>query len=606
VPAPNSWLGGVIYVANAADEANPMSGLLKLIRRFSGYRLRRLQCGSVCCGLLLSICLFGQSAPTPIPAKTAQTKPVEPKLTPKEERGRRLLQSAEAEAAALQPDMRAFVLWKIADGYRKPDPAKADALLTNAFLASLSVEDIAPEGESRYCPQMQGCGIKIWLQRSILEAISSLPGIEKFLPQAQPEVRKDITPALVSRYIAKKDFAKAKQLITSLADQGQYPYSAAMDLMSALPSGSASSLEQVAIFNEALNAYQRQDEATSWGTTYDDLSGMVMRFWKDVPAAMAEDAIDQILAKAADLDKGPMKPHLTFSGPAGAVALNSQYQFRLFQLLPVLQELDKPKAEALLRDNPDLRPMLDRFPEGMQAVQPDVRMHPPKQDESPLFSMSISMADTPASVNTAAVEAQQEIQRKSKQITADADTNPRQAIAEAMSLPEYLPDISGGSSPRAEVLIRIASKVGKGNSTIAKDALGESRKSLSQVSLITQAKQLDDAAAQYVDIGAFDDADKTVKEALQVAEKLYAKDNDTDDPNVIFKGAWPSTNQWRRCVQTEARFSPSAAEEIIAGIRDADIATFEKIYFATSLLGVPSENLDVAVSSKNNNMSMSF
>jgi hypothetical protein len=558
--------------------------------------------------LFFSSALLSQS-PAPVvvtrdaaPHKTA----IERKLTPKEERGRRLLQSAQAEAAGLQPDMRAFVLWKIADGYRKSDPAKADTLLKDAFLASLSIEDIAPEGESRYCPQMQGCGIKIWLQRSILQAMTSLPDIEKFLPQALPDVRKDVTPSLVSRYIAKKDFAKAKELINSLADEGQYPYGAAMDLMFALPSGPASSLEKVAVFNEALNAYQRQDEPMSWGASYDGLSGMVMRFWKDLPAAMAEDAIDQILAKAADLDKGPMKPHLTFSGAAGTVALNSQYQYRLFQLLPVLQELDKPKAESLLRDSPDLRPMLDRFPEGMQAVQPDFQLHPPKPEDLAPFSMSVSMADAPASVNTLAIQAHQELQRKKRQIGADVETNPRQAIAEAMSLPEVLPSPLGGTSPRAEALLQIAQKAGKGNPGVARDALGECRKSLSQASLINQARFLDDAASQYVDIGDFDGADKTVKEALQIAEKLYAKDNDTDEPNQVFKGGWPSTNQWRRCVQTAARFSPSTAEEIIAGIRDPDIAAFERVYFATSLWGVPSQNLDVAVSSRTGSFYMSF
>lgn len=108
------------------------------------------------------------------------------------------------------------------------------------------------------------------------------------------------------------------------------------------------------------------------------------------------------------------------------------------------------------------------------------------------------------------------------------------------------------------------------------------------------------------DIGDFDDADKAVKEALEVAEKLYAKDSDTDNPNRVFKGAWPSTNQWRRCIQTAARFSPSTAEEIITGIRDPEIASFEKVYFATALLGVPSQNLDVAVSSKTGSFYMSF
>lgn len=117
------------------------------------------------------------------------------------------------------------------------------------------------------------------------------------------------------------------------------------------------------------------------------------------------------------------------------------------------------------------------------------------------------------------------------------------------------------------------------------------RKSMSQTPLEVQARALSEAAQEYLEISDEGDAHKTVGEALQVTEKLYAKDADNGDSNQAFKGTWPSTEQWRRCVQITARFSPSAAEAIIATIKDPDIATFEKIYFASSLLGAPQENL---------------
>lgn len=557
--------------------------------------------------------LFGQSAPT-VPATKAPVAPnkvVEAKLTPKQQRGQRLLRSAQAETASLEPDMGAFVLWKIAEGYRRSSPSKFDELLRDAFTVSLSIEDIVPESPGGFCPELQGCGIKTWLQRSILMAMTSLSDQEALLPKAQPEVQKQVTAELIPRYIAKKDLERARQLIASLGEQGAYPYGSAMELMMALPHGAA--LEKVAIFSEAVSAYERQGESQSYGATYDDLSGMVMRFWRDVPPGIAEDAIDQILAQAKDIDEGGTAPHLTFSGGGGIVSLNSQYEYRLFELLPVLEELDNAKAESLLRDNSNLKAILDRFPEGIQAVQPDVHLHPPRPGEAAPFRMSVSVGDNAAvAVDTFAIQEQQEIQSKQKerQIMADAQSNPRQAIAEAMSLPESVPSAAPywgeGPCPRAEVLLQIAQKAGKANPTVAKDALGELRKSLSQASLMTQAKMIDDAATQYVEIGDEDGADKTVKEAIAIAEKLYAKDTDNDDPNRAFKGAWPSTNQWRRCVQTEARFSPNTAEEIVAGIRDPEIATFEKIYFATALLGVQLEHLDVGVRTKRSSSFMIF
>ena len=123
------------------------------------------------------------------------------------------------------------------------------------------------------------------------------------------------------------------------------------------------------------------------------------------------------------------------------------------------------------------------------------------------------------------------------------ETDPRQAIAEAMSLPESLPSATpywgAMTCPRAEALLQVAQKVSKANPTVVKEALGELRKSVSQASVMTQAKIIDDAASQYVEIGDEDGADKTVKQAVQLAEKLYAKDTDNDDPNRAFKGAGP-------------------------------------------------------------------
>ena len=63
------------------------------------------------------------------PPERTQKKAAELKRTPQQERGLRLLESAQAEAAALQPDMRAFVLRQVASGYEKVDASKVDALL---------------------------------------------------------------------------------------------------------------------------------------------------------------------------------------------------------------------------------------------------------------------------------------------------------------------------------------------------------------------------------------------------------------------------------------------------------------------------------------------
>lgn len=150
--------------------------------------------------VFLASFLWAQSPPPGSPPMTGTSprKGTETKLTPKQERGRKLLQSAQAEAAAIQPDMRTFVVWKIAEGYKPADPSKMEALLRDAFTASLSIEDIAPETGS-VCADMVGCGIKMWLQREVLNAMTSVPDIEARLPQARPQVQKRVMEMLIPR-----------------------------------------------------------------------------------------------------------------------------------------------------------------------------------------------------------------------------------------------------------------------------------------------------------------------------------------------------------------------------------------------------------------------
>jgi hypothetical protein len=82
-----------------------------------------------------------------------------------------------------------------------------------------------------------------------------------------------------------------------------------------------------------------------------------------------------------------------------------------------------------------------------------------------------------------------------------------------------------------------------------------------------------------------DEARKTLQEAMKAAEKLYAKDTDASDPNLAFKGVWPSTGLWWKCVQTAAAISPQLPEELIGEIRDGEIASFQRVAYANSLLG---------------------
>ena len=185
--------------------------------------------------LLLSCPVCGQVRAVNATPTGKGTKASTAKTTPQQKHGLRLLQAAQAEPAGLQPDMRTFVLWQIAHGYRNIEPARTDSLLASAFRVSQSIEQTGDEPE--ICTPLSRCDVKGTLQLQILgEVVERSPDrIASLLPRAEPEVRKDITERLILHYAERKDFDRAKQLLNQFAEDDDYPFPAASRLMRVLP-----------------------------------------------------------------------------------------------------------------------------------------------------------------------------------------------------------------------------------------------------------------------------------------------------------------------------------------------------------------------------------
>ena len=83
--------------------------------------------------LVLTLCAnaSGQSARTSVKLESRQqskssatvASKTKAKLTPQQQRAVRLLTSARTEAAGLEPEMRAFVLWHAAKGFEPVNPS---------------------------------------------------------------------------------------------------------------------------------------------------------------------------------------------------------------------------------------------------------------------------------------------------------------------------------------------------------------------------------------------------------------------------------------------------------------------------------------------------
>lgn len=516
---------------------------------------------------------------TPVPAK--------PKITPQQERGLRMLEATRAEAAALEPEMRTYVLWQISRGYQKIDLAKEDSTLKDAFQTSLSIE--SQHGDPQECRMPETCDLKSTLQIGILGEIlrRSPEALQPILSKAEPDVRKDMTVELLGHYAQHKEFDRAEELLNQFADNDTYPYDIAGELMLLLPEERDS--DRLAIFSQALNNYQQHEVNVT--PHYQDFATMIVRFGPRLPPALVLEAIDAILEKAKDKDNPATQMRVGISTEGGDAYFGSTYEYRLFELIPVIEQLDKSKAERLLRESSDVRSTLGRYPKGLQSLTPsDYSDKPPaKGRNSGIRSMGFTTGDNPteAAINQARMRQEDDNNRRLREIAAESAKDPKQALADAMNLPQA-GSWGADSSPRVMGLQEVATNSAAiGNATVAKNALDEERKWLDGLSVENQSYALVDAAETYIRLSDPDRAQKTLKEALKIAEKLYARDTDADDPNKAFKGVWPSTNLWRRIVVAAVGISPDFAEEVIAATPDPDIGTLAKLDYAESLIGVP-------------------
>jgi hypothetical protein len=301
-----------------------------------------------------------------------------------------------------------------------------------------------------------------------------------------------------------------------------------------------------------------------------------------VPPALVLEAIDKVLEQTKSQES---HSHYSMASAEGNVALKSPYELCLFQLLPVLEELDKDKAESLLRDDAEVQAQLKKYPKGMESLT----------SQGNMYSVGITDDNSAKAAEGMAMQQVMQIRQRMMEIAKESEKDPAQALADTLGLPVQGPS---QDSPRAEMLVEIAKGAAKKKPPVAKSALDEVLKIEDQLTP-QQMARLANLPQIYLDLGDEDGARKALKPLLKAAEKIYAHDTDADDPNKAFKGTWPSADLWRKCVQTAAKISPALAEEIIGEIPDPEIAASARVDFAGSLLRASGDPLIVSDCRKN-------
>ncbi len=544
--------------------------------------------------LALLICLLelplAASEAAKIPAKSATPPKAEIKLTPAQQRGLRLLQSAEAMAPGLEPGMRTYVLWQVSHGYEKISAARRLALLRDAFRSSTIIGSCGEVRDS-------ACEQKNQLQTSILGELATTPrgGVEEFLPQTDAFVRFMVSDPLVKGYLNEKKFDRAEQFLQSFEQEEYFPYSALMSVMGALPPTRSS--DKVALFSLALTNF-RDIKPIGFDYVGNDLGALIVQYSEDLPPDLVLEATDVLLDRSRKISEGDRNIQTDMYSEKGMVSLDS-YQYRLFQLLPVIRELDAPHAEQLLREQKEISSLFQKYPDGLKSVNGAVKT------TTSLYTHS-GGPPSPAIVEQQQLVRELGDQTRLKQdaVRTMSSTNPDRALELAAAVPLWPDNAEPHSmSPRATSLLDLADACAKTKPLVAVKALQEVSKALDHMDSLEAGRLVVRAAGIYQKMSDWDHLRNLLGQGMKIAEKAYEKDADSSDPNLASKTEWPSTVFWSRLIGLAAQISPDMAEQLIGEISDPEIQTIEKVSFGNALLGVSVKLIRTTQNHKNSSSS---
>jgi hypothetical protein len=549
--------------------------------------------------VILAICLAGsflsaQEQPKakakPAKATVPAAKPAESakaKLTDEQKLALNLLEVSEAASRGAEPPMRSYSLLQIASSFPTPDEKRSRALLRDAFTASLEIHD---DDETR-----------AKLQEYVFIALLplSLEDVQELLPQSEPRVRTQTSESIINLYADKKQFVKAIDLVHQVTGWDEFPYNGAGKLMDAMPADMIA--EKQSLFLEAVNSYKNHKHPGI--RIGGSLTGLITRHSAGMDPKVLMLAMEEVLSQSKSKDEQNQR-NITIGGDGGTVVFSSDYEYQLFALLPIIRQIDESRAKALLEENQSIQAMLQKYPLGMQSVDPprkptDQKDQATQQERQVTGRVSSSTTDRANAAMSAQQYLAMQARQRAQEVAEEADKDPVQALAHATTLPVTLG--TAPMSPRGEVLLKIARMWAKKDPAVAGQALADLRKIVPDMPLGMQPTALSTAASVYLEMGDSDSAGKVVSEGFKVAEKLLEKDLDPEDPNKALKAWWPSADAYRRFVEVQTKISQRDTVNVLKEIKDPEIRTLESIMYARALLGLPMKRTMVAEKRKGMN-----
>jgi hypothetical protein len=480
-----------------------------------------------------------------------------------------LLESARTLVENAPAAIKSRVCYEIALGYGQISHTKEAEALKECF------------GYARETGKSDSALGKV-LQSQILDTLLSIDptATAEVLPVADPFVKARVQSHLFDRRVASGDYSGALSQIEHLAHSPQFPYKAIATLLTNIPRDDQQDRRR--IFLIALQSYRLEDPTKS--PALEDLATLVVRFWRQLPPKLILQAIDEILAHAEKAISAHGREMLTLGTALGEAQFSSIYQYRLFELTPVLEHLNPGKAKAILKNNHNLETVLQKYPEGLPSLEPTYRATGLNSGEAPQVTITHRMSGNPAQSSTP--ETSDKATQEAAAIAAGALDDPDRALNKI----EELTDVGiqqTGRSPKADALARIAATTMEAQPRISDEALKQLLKTVENYPLLSQSYYFVIAAGIYFRARERAKAELLIQKSMEAASSLYRTDMNSVNPNMAFKLDWPSAAAWRASVLLEDMIDGESAIALLNQINDPEIHGDIQVQLAGMRLGVP-------------------
>jgi hypothetical protein len=477
-----------------------------------------------------------------------------------------LLDGAAEMVAATEPDVQVSALMHIADNYQLFDRKKAVEYFRQAFTAAGT-----PPGNNS--PFARSAQADMVVMVAGMDSVAALELIKQIEPRTGGyDNRAFAAGRLIAVLLGKNEIGAAMDLADFLGSSGAYPFWGVAQIMGKLPEGDS---QRSALFSSALAAYCIKPDR--------GFNSLVMKHHKEVPPGMAQAAMQKIVSTILDRkDTDENYRPETLASARGTVTFTSRQDAELFDVMPLVREIDPKRYEELLSKHAELSSALQMFPGGGPSVADDRGVT--------MYTVSASSNSKDPAAEKRAVDALNSRVKMEALIKTRSEAAMQAATKDPDKALDLVADIP--SPPKqAEVLGRIAQSVAENDAARARRVLARC------VGLLDDVKYPSDRVVPWDEVAIAaarikDDSlvQLAVDRLLADAAALYKEDADSDRPNRAWRENWPSTQAYRRAVIRATSLLNVDAEPLLEKIADTDINVLARITMAQTLLGRPNDD----------------